>query len=66
MLKDYQCSLQFAKIVQSPDLFLYIQACKCAGISGNFARASPNALEAMIITIIVIVVFGVHEIMKGP
>ena len=26
----------------------------------------PNALEAMIITIIVIVVFGMHEIMKGP
>ena len=31
------------------------QACKCAGnasISGNFARASPNALEAMILIVL--------------
>ena len=46
-----------------------LQACKCAGISGNFAQASPHALEALIIIIIIIhvvtVVFGMHENMNG-
>ena len=42
-----------------------LQACKCAGISGNFARASPHTQEAMIIIIIVIAVFGMHENMNG-